>query len=259
MQAAGVFWKEYETEDELSESVRTFLPMAVRGLKVGAEMLKPPKAAPAPNTPLTTASIQEIEDGILDQEIAFSESMAILNEATQSIGAGANQIVEKMQRVTAEFTDASNGPRDPHRLRRIANELGTILNEYADIVRTETDKFEGSANIAVNATIAMVGFVGSEDFPAGGTELQALGQSIEGARDGIAQLASGAAESALVVGNFPRITKELNAARRRVVAESARLEKAATGFSDRLEEVGEAVRGRIAALSPPKPLPGLGG
>ncbi|WP_339930446.1 hypothetical protein [uncultured Brevundimonas sp.] len=256
MQSEGVFWREYETDAQLAESVRTFLPAAIRGLQTETSSRLNDEV---PLAALTVSERKEIEEGVLDQEIAFADAMAILSDAAVAIGGHATRATDRMSPIVEEIRASGSKPRDAKKLRRVVNDLGSVLDAYADALSAETEKFEGSVDAAVNATIAMVGFVGSGELPTDAAELAGLEISISEARAGMLSMAKGTRESAEVVQALPNMTKELNAAKRRVTSESQRLETTVTRFSDRLAEVGQAVQERLVALNASKLLPGLGG
>lgn len=163
----------------------------------------------------TLANADEDDYGYVDHfEIygaRFGEmlsALTLINEATVRIGA---QMVQRTVEMHANLES------DPKEARRLLKRVADDMNSYADTMRNQLVILSSSRSIAFNSLSKALMLQG--DFHESNDDLLALQQTLTGLIEGSSTATAGIKDMRASTESFPKISKEINIAKRAVVFE----------------------------------------
>ncbi|CAN5283538.1 hypothetical protein BH10PSE1_BH10PSE1_35030 [soil metagenome] len=240
LRAAGVFWGEYSSTEELAEIVKIHLPRSVRALHGnGDNNADQEKTIPqnAPSQILVPEGALEVETGIIDIEIDLAESMEDFTKALRKIGSGTDVLVEKFTPVTAELSQAKSAAvRDPKRIKIAIRDASQILNDQSAVIEDELPRMTSSSRRFIDSSLAMIGLAGAE-WSASTTELADLKTGIEALKGSALNALKMIIEQIDTVSGFPRLTRDMNIAKSRYVDCNEQLRLITANFVTSLDRI----------------------
>lgn len=247
LESKGVFWKGYDAAADIERLVRTHLPNAIRSLHAGG-----------PDQPLRAivdaAASKELEedqieeDGALDLEIQFSDAIGDYTSCLERLTTNSEKLTEAFDLHTKEITAiGARESRDPKEARRAINRSVDTIKSFNFGIEKDFPVLKATGDVLTDVLPKLIGMSGQE--------VAALPNDMEALAQLIGDLASRSIASAGSVrdlrdtfSNLPRMTRELNEAKRRGVALMDDLADWMDSFGQRLIDAQEAALVRARQL-----------
>ena len=249
----GVFWREYTDSSELEALVRIHLPSAVRALegnehRAGSEDVRDLGLAgmsalvvPSPAPP----SMDNEELGSLDFELGFAESLEEITEAMNAITAANEALTAKMQSKAGELRILGSAEnREPRRIKDNIDAISSELTSYNDVLKAQLPAFEHAVPLMSSSLIGMVS-MSTQEFRGDDDDLRSLRATISTVSKRIIETSRQFQAQKEAMAAVPRMTKELNAAKREGTQLIDQLTDAWHRLSVELDEVGKAIQRRL--------------
>lgn len=243
----GVLWWSYPDKDSFAQFLRTHLARQAQEWKRRIEAPPAQEAAKPPQVEVTEsapAKASDEEEGLLDLWELVQDDIASLTEAAERIGAAITDVGSQMQKRTAEMDALRVGgaPPDFRKLKNVVTRSAEDMQLFAAQIEAHTPSFAATCQRLIER-VTRVGMLQAEFTPA---NPDAGKQTLAAAESLIATLGS-SRESTLsfrhVVAGLPRMTTNLNKARRRVV-------DALDHLAQEMEKASVLTREGLAPLRP---------
>ena len=158
---------------------------------------------------------EEDDYGLLDYTEIYTSRLDEMNSAMTSIGDATLRLGEQLSQRTAEMQIVDKSSVKD--VRRNAKRAADDMNSFADVVKTQVSVMTSSREVAFDALSNALSL--QTDFTSDKSDFQSLKENLISVID-IAEDASHSTSGLkLSIGSLPRISKELNVAKRAVITQ----------------------------------------
>lgn len=214
----GGLYSMFEDQSGFESSLRSHLSALAQkfsnSLKNANSVSRRPSETESSNHTLTLIA-EEDDYGYLDYTEIYTSRLEEVTSAMQAIGEASERLGEQLSQRTVEMQDADKN--SVKEARRNAKRAADDMNNFADIVKIQVGIMSASREVALDALSNALAL--QTDFQTSQSDLHSLKGSlvsvigsVEGAKISTSAMMTSA-------GSLPRVTKELNIAKRAVVAQ----------------------------------------
>lgn len=214
----GGLYSMFEDQSGFESSLRSHLSALAQkfsnSLKNTNSVSRRPSETKSSNHMLTLIA-EEDDYGYLDYTEIYTSRLEEVTSAMQAIGEASERLGEQLSQRTVEMQDADKN--SVKEARRNAKRAADDMNNFADIVKIQVGIMSASREVALDALSNALAL--QTDFQTSQSDLHSLKSSlvsvigsVEGAKISTSAMMTSA-------GSLPRVTKELNIAKRAVVAQ----------------------------------------
>lgn len=211
----GGLYSMFEDQDGFESSLRAHLSALAQkfsGQVKSGILIAASSAGEEPSQPIS--DLQEDDYGLLDYSEIYSARFEEMNSAMTVISEAVGRLGEQLALRAAEM--AKIDKNNTKEMRRNAKRAADDMNIFADVVTTQVVVMSASREVAFNALSNALAL--QTDFDTNQADLQELRGTltmligtVDGAKTGTASMRAS-------TGSLPRLTKELNIAKRAVVS-----------------------------------------
>lgn len=216
----GLFWP-YLTTEDFEKLVRLHLTRHVQAFRSkDATHHKQVIIRSEEESLSLSKNYSDDEPGLLDLMEQFEDEFATLHEISDRIAAATIEIGEKMEARTKETQQFAAGPDSRNRkaAKRLIAKAATDMEQFVHRIEAELPLFSQHLNAGINALIQASQM--SLDFTIKGEDLEQVKENLAGVR-ALCETLTGVDEQITafqrVVASLPRMTTQLNRAKRLVV------------------------------------------
>lgn len=214
----GVLHRTFEGIDNFESLVRTHLSAVAQKWSRGQSSFLQSSMSPPVVLPGTVVDISDDDLGFLEYLDRFGMSMEQMSAGLHAITDATVSIGEQMTRRTTEIQEVGeiNEPQRMKDARRAVKASAEDMNRYADIMDGQLPLLARSRKEAFEAISKALSLY--EDFDSEDTSpIDQLGQSLRSMVEAAGGSLVGMQSFKTTVGGLPRLTTDLNRAKRRVV------------------------------------------
>jgi hypothetical protein len=187
-----------------------------------------------------------MELGALDYEILFNESMAELTESSNCLSRAGEQFSSDIQLSTEDLQKYSLlQSRDPRVVRAKINDAVVHIREYTRKISDQIPIMEKYSGVMTSALIGSLS-LSDDEFRGDKADLEQLLFTCNSLKDNNSGVISAVIGQCYSLSGIPRMTKEVNFAKREGVAALDRLRDVLMGFNLHIEEVKKVIVNRIS-------------
>lgn len=240
----GALYWPFNTLEEFLSLVRVHLSRVVQEWvqtsgPAGSVAPTGARQAPAPDTPPSPEVQPEEEEGLLDLIDQANDAFAKLMELAERMTAAITELGQKTRQRTQEIQDLhpERGSYDVKAAKRIAARSAADLTEYS--VRTEIDiPLFAEALASAMASLGRAASISMEFSRRDVSDLQNLLEQARPLRETLTQTRDNLHSFSNSIAGLPRVTSELNKAKRRALSTMASLLRE---FDTGVSHVGELI------------------
>lgn len=236
----GGLYGTFEDESGFQTSVRSHLAAVARKFSREAATSEIQRTGRRDTSADDGGATDEEDLGFLDYVELYETRMADLTAALETISDATTRIGEQMERRTEEVRQLSADDTEPKEARRVVRRTADDMDGYADILRKHVPLMASARESALQALSQAL------------TVYQEFGEPEEGdltqLRDGLVRLRDmatgswrGLSEYRETVQGLPRLTSDLNRAKRNVVRELDTMLDEITTTSDNVANILDSV------------------
>jgi hypothetical protein len=211
----GGIYSVFEDQAGFESSLRAHL--AAIAQKFSSQRRSTSTAVLAPNDPRTedTPEISSDDDyGIIDYIEIYEARMADMNSAITLINEATVRVGEQLNQRSVEIN--SGIAIDPKAARRLIKRAADDMNIYADTLNSQVSLLSTSRKVAFDSLTNSLALRG--EFRGQEQDLHTLRQTLASLIDSTSAAKSGMSGMRAAANGLPRISKELNQAKRSVVS-----------------------------------------
>ena len=215
----GLYWS-FSEIDKFEGLIRLHLTRQLQELSAGAQGEAVPDSAAQINS--AEASSEAVEElGLIDYLDLVDEKFSSLVEITERISNETTTLGQRMQERTQEMTEAiaqaPQGQLSRHVARTLTGKAAGDMNNYVIRMRTELPLFDDLLNLGAEAA-GRATLMAVDAAPEGKNQAITAKQQLEVIRDALGDACDGMVSFRDSVQSMPRMTVDLNKAKRDTVA-----------------------------------------